>query len=407
MHGNQKGGKKKSSKNHKGTSSSGSDEVWNQELPVRINRIQLEQDSGKSLHDGRLGVTLVDLNRAGSALMEIVFEPDLRSSLQAAELLRTLQATLRQLGTCDGNMEDGSIRCDLNVSVKPAEAKAWGERVEVKNMNSVKSLVTAADFEISRQIESLEGGQAVEAETRAFDVVSGQTRRLRSKEGAVDYRFFPEPDLPPLVLDTHTVKHLRDTLPELPQAAKKRLMQDYGLSRYDASVLVGEAGALTFFEQVAKGRDPKVVANWICNDLFGLLKHEGSKYTSIAQSPVTAIRLAKMLDLLKSGTVSVRIAKDLLACMMNEEDAESDPEDIVKRKNWQQITDPKELSELCHRLVADPAHARQLKQYQQGKGRMKQYFLGQAMKETAGRANPEVLEAAMVQALDKTVEFKV
>ena len=387
-------------------------EAWEGAKVVRIARIQLEQDSGKSAHER--ASTLVDLNRAGSALMEIVFEPDLSSPAQAAELLRTLQATLRHLGTCDGNFEQGSIRCDLNVSVRPAGSAAWGARAEIKNMNSLKALQHAAAYEIRRQIAALERGEALASETRAFNVATGATRRMRAKEGAVDYRFFPEPDLPPLVLDAARVEALRQSLPELPQATRRRLGEPpYELSPYQAAVLVGQSGAVAFFEAVAGGgrREAKHVANWVCNDLFGLLKARQQQTFGASSAdddaalledcPVTAEALGELLDLLAEERISARTAKEVLALMVEDAEARGlGPAGIVEAKGWRQVGDEATLTALAERLVADPESARQRRQYREGRTNMLKYFVGQAMKETGGRAHPEKVEALLKAALE-------
>lgn len=387
-------------------------EAWEGAKVVRIARIQLEQDSGKSAHER--ASTLVDLNRAGSALMEIVFEPDLSSPAQAAELLRTLQATLRHLGTCDGNFEQGSIRCDLNVSVRPAGSAAWGARAEIKNMNSLKALQQAAAYEIRRQIAALERGEALASETRAFNVATGATRRMRAKEGAVDYRFFPEPDLPPLVLDAARVEALRQSLPELPQATRRRLGEPpYELSPYQAAVLVGQRGAVAFFEAVVGGgrREAKHVANWVCNDLFGLLKARQQQTFGASSAdddaalledcPVTAEALGELLDLLAEERISARTAKEVLALMVEDAEARGlGPAGIVEAKGWRQVGDEATLRALAERLVADPGSARQRRQYREGRTNMLKYFVGQAMKETGGRAHPEKVEALLKAALE-------
>ena len=393
-------------------------EAWEGAKVVRIARIQLEQDSGKSAHER--ASTLVDLNRAGSALMEIVFEPDLSSPAQAAELLRTLQATLRHLGTCDGNFEQGSIRCDLNVSVRPAGSAAWGARAEIKNMNSLKALQQAAAYEIRRQIAALERGEALSGETRAFNVATGATRRMRAKEGAVDYRFFPEPDLPPLVLDDALVEAIKGSLPELPQATRRRLGEaPYELSPYQAAVLVGQRGAVAFFEAVVGGgrREAKHVANWVCNDLFGLLKARQQQQQQqppqqpggasdeeaalLEDCPVTAEALGELLDLLAEERISARTTKEVLALMMEDAGARGlGPAGIVEAKGWRQVGDEATLKALAERLVADPGSARQRRQYREGRTNMLKYFVGQAMKETGGRAHPEKVEALLKAALE-------
>jgi aspartyl-tRNA(Asn)/glutamyl-tRNA(Gln) amidotransferase subunit B len=295
------------------------------------------------------------------------------------------------------------MRCDLNVSVKAADSEEArpGQRVEIKNMNSIKSLETAAEYEIKRQIECYERGEAVGRETRTYDAVAKVTRRMRAKEGAVDYRFFPEPDLPPLLLAPEEVEAMRATLPELPQATRKRLVDTYGLTAYDAAVLVGEAGAVAYFEELATGREPKTVANWVCNDLFGLLRQQEGKSDSytLLTSPISTTRLGSMIDLIGAGRISVRTGKDVLAVMMFE-DTVGSPEEIVQARDWEQISDEAVLRELAESLAADPGSEKQLRQYRQGKGQMMRYFVGQAMKVTNGRANPQMIEKALKEVLD-------
>lgn len=319
---------------------------------VRINRIQLEQDSGKSNHDLKPNDTMVDLNRAGTALMEIVMEPDIRSAAQAGNVLRKLQHLLVHIGTCDGQMEDGSMRCDLNVSVRPMDQQdTFGERVEIKNMNSIRNLVRAAEYEAARQIECLESGQSIYPETRTFDAVSGTTKRMRRKESAKDYRFFPEPDLPPLCLEDSLIEQLKQTLPELPDAQVERLQQMYDLTQYESNVLVQDQGAVAYFEQIAKDptRPNKVVANWVMNDLFGLLK---ATNTSIRSSPVGSKRLGQLIDLVVAKKISGKIAKEVLEKMYYED--ERDANDIVQAMGLLQISDPAEIEALCRQVVADP-----------------------------------------------------
>ncbi|MDX1426060.1 MAG: Asp-tRNA(Asn)/Glu-tRNA(Gln) amidotransferase subunit GatB, partial [Kiloniellales bacterium] len=299
---------------------------------VGIERLHLEQDAGKSLHDQHPQLTYVDLNRAGVALMEIVSKPDLRSPAEAAAYLQKLRAILRYLGTCDGNMEEGSLRCDVNVSVRRPGA-ALGIRTETKNVNSIRFIEQAIAYEARRQIAVLEDGGAVVQETRLFDPDKGETRPMRTKEEAHDYRYFPDPDLLPLVLDPAWVEEIRAGLPELPDAKKARFMADLGLSAYDAGVLVAERETAAFFEKVAEGRDAKLAANWVTGELFGALNRSG---LALGEAPVDAAKLGGLLDLVADGTISGRIAKEVFEAMW--ESGKSAAE-IVEQKGLRQISD--------------------------------------------------------------------
>eukprot|EP00644_Phytophthora_capsici_P014301 jgi/Phyca11/99132/e_gw1.3.46.1 len=383
---------------------------------VRITRIQIEQDSGKSNHDLEEDSTVVDLNRAGTALLEIVMEPDLRSPLEAGQVMRQLQHLLRHLDVCDGNMEEGSMRCDLNVSVRPTDlgeeadaetlhhaltsstAAPFGERVEVKNMNSIRNMMRAAEYEARRQITLIEeeGGQ-VHRETRSFDAVTGETKRMRSKEGAKDYRFFPEPDLPPLVFSENLIQEISKTMPELPDALKKRLCDQYSLTSYESSVLVNEPGAANYFETIAKenSRPSKVVVNWVLNELFGHLKTVNG---SIVSSPVAASALGALIDLIQDGTISGKIAKDVLEVMFFENEEKKSPLQIVEEKGWKQIQDPEEIRALCRLVLEDPKN---LEAYWKGKTQLFGFFIGQAMKRCGGRVHPELANSIMQEILDE------
>ncbi|CAI5721239.1 unnamed protein product [Peronospora destructor] len=338
---------------------------------VRITRIQLEQDSGKSNHDLEKENTVVDLNRAGTALLEIVMEPDLRSSLETGQIMRQLQHLLRHLDVCDGNMEKGSMRCDLNVSVRPTNqgedagtramtsstAAPFGERVEVKNMNSIRNMMRAAEHEVRRQIALIEKeGEEVHRETCSFDVATGKTKRMRSKEGAKDYRFFPEPDLPPLVLTDDLIEMISRSMPELPDVLKDRLCAQYDLTPYESSVLANEPGAAHYFESIAapNSRPSKMVANFVLNDLFGHLKASNG---DIFSSPVQATELGALVDLIQDGTISSKIAKDVLELMFYENEAKKTPLQIVEEKNWKQIQDPGEIRSQCRAVLDDPIRA--------------------------------------------------
>jgi aspartyl-tRNA(Asn)/glutamyl-tRNA(Gln) amidotransferase subunit B len=348
---------------------------------VGITRLHLEQDAGKSLHDQHPKETYVDLNRAGIGLMEIVSEPDLRSAEEAGIYLRKLRSILRYLGTCDGNMEEGSLRCDCNVSVRrPGEP--LGTRCEIKNLNSVRYAVEAIEHEARRQIEVLEGGGTIRQETRLYDTGRGETRPMRSKEDAHDYRYFPDPDLLPLVLDPEWVERLRVELPELPDAKKARFVADFGLRPEDAGVLVGERATAEYFERVADGRDARMAANWVMGDLFGALNKKG---LGIDESPVAAERLGALIDLIAGGTISGRIAKDIFAEMI---ETGADPAALVEEKGLRQVSDAGAIEATVDAALA--AHPAQVAQYQTNP-KVLGFFVGQVMKATGGKANPALV----------------
>lgn len=357
---------------------------------VGIRRLHLEQDAGKSLHDQDPTTTQVDLNRAGIALMEIVSEPDIRSAEEAGVYVRKLRSILRYIGACDGNMEEGSLRCDVNVSVRrPGED--LGIRSEVKNVNSIRYVVKAIDFEARRQIDLLESGEKVVQETRLFDAVRGETRSMRVKEEAHDYRYFPDPDLLPLTLDRDWVENLKSTLPELPDAKKARFVRDYGLPPYDTGVLVAERETADFFEEVAGGRDAKTAANWVMGELFGALNESG---IDIQDSPVSAAALGGLLDLLAEGTVSGRIAKDVFAEMFA---TRRQAAAIVEEKGLKQLTDRGAIEEVVDRVLSDQAD--KVAEYKAGKAKLFGYFVGQVMKATEGKANPKLVNEALREKL--------
>jgi len=349
---------------------------------IGITRLHLEQDAGKSLHDQHPSLTYVDLNRAGVALMEIVSEPDLRSAEEAGLYLRKLRSILRYLGTCDGNMEEGSLRCDCNVSVRrPGEP--LGTRSEIKNLNSIRYVMQAIDYEARRQIELIEEGGRVEQQTRLFDVGRGITRPMRSKEEAHDYRYFPDPDLLPLVLDSDWVEQIRAELPELPDAKKGRFMSEYGLSADDAGVLVTEKETALFFERVAEGRDAKTAANWVMGDLFGALNRLG---VGIEHLPVSAEQLGALIDLIADGTISGRLAKDVFAEMAT---SGADPAAIVTTKGLRQVTDSAAIEAAIDTVLA--AQADKVAEYRAGRDKLYGYFVGQIMRATQGKANPALV----------------
>ena len=356
---------------------------------VRIERLHLEQDAGKSLHDQDPNATYVDLNRAGTALMEIVSKPDMRTSEEAAAYVKKLRTILVYLGTCDGDMEKGNLRADVNVSVcrpgayekfrETGDFKHLGTRCEIKNVNSYRYIQQAIEYEARRQIEILEDGGKIDQETRLFDPGKLETRSMRSKEEAHDYRYFPDPDLLPLVLDPAWVKSIEETLPELPDAKKQRLQSQYGLSAYDAGVLIIEADRADYFEAAAKGRDAKLVSNWVTNELLSKLSAHGHE---IAASPLPSSDIAQLVELIENGTISSKIAKEVFEHMWA---GEGRPAEIVEKRGLVQINDTGAIEAAIDALIAaNPDKASAVKEKPQAIG----WFVGQVMKETGGKANP-------------------
>ncbi len=349
---------------------------------VGIERLHLEQDAGKSLHDQHPKLTYVDLNRAGVALMEIVSKPDMRSPEEAGAYLRKVRAILRYLGTCDGNMQEGSMRADVNVSVRRPGA-ALGTRTETKNLNSIRFVQAAIAFECRRQIELVEAGGEVVQETRLFDTERGVTRVMRSKEEAHDYRYFPDPDLPPLVLDEAMIERIRAELPELPDAKRARYVAALGLSDDDAGVLVAEQETAAFFEAVAAGREAKTVANWVMGDFFAQLNRAGLE---VAESPVSAAQLGALLDLVAAGTISGRIAKQVFETMFK---SGEDAAHIVARDGLRQVSDTGAIEAMIDQVIADnPEHAAEVRG---GKDKLVGWFVGQVMTASGGKANPQLV----------------
>jgi aspartyl-tRNA(Asn)/glutamyl-tRNA(Gln) amidotransferase subunit B len=352
---------------------------------VRIERLHLEQDAGKSIHDLDPEWTFVDLNRAGTALMEIVSRPDMRSAEEAGAYVKKLRTILVYLGTCDGDMEKGNLRADVNVSVRRPGAEL-GTRCEIKNVNSYRYIQQSIEYEARRQIEILEDGGSIDQETRLFDAGKGETRSMRSKEEAHDYRYFPDPDLLPLELDPDWVKAIEASLPELPDAKKDRLMRDYGLSAYDAGVLVIEAARADFFEKAAKGRDAKLVVNWTTNELLARLSKDGHE---IEQSPIPPEDIAALVQLIEEGVISSKIAKEVFDRMWAGEGA---PQAIVDKHGLVQVTDTGAIEAVIDALIAaNPAKAAAVRAKPQAIG----WFVGQVMKETGGKANPATVNALL------------
>ncbi len=358
-------------------------------IMVEIERLHLEQDAGKSLHDQHPEQSYVDLNRSGVALMEIVSRPDLRSSEEAAAYLKKLRAILRYLGTCDGNMDEGSMRADVNVSVRKPGGKL-GTRCEIKNVNSMRYVAAAVEYEARRQIDVIEGGGEIRQETRLYDSRKGETRSMRSKEEAHDYRYFPDPDLLPLEFDDALVERIKATLPELPDDKKDRFMRDYGLGLYDAGVLVAERESAAFFEDVAKGRDAKLAANWVINELFGRLNKEN---LAIGQSPISASAMGAIVSMISDNTISGKIAKDVFEIAWSEG---GDPNEIVEKRGLRQVTDTGAIEAAVDQVIAaNPQKVEQVKL----KPGMLGWFVGQVMQATGGKANPQAVNEALKKKL--------
>ena len=357
---------------------------------VGITRIHLEQDAGKSLHDQHPSNTFIDLNRSGVTLMEIVSEPDMRTPEEAGAYLHKLRSILRYLGTCDGNMEQGSLRCDANVSVR-RPGDELGTRCEIKNVNSIRFVQQAIDYEARRQIELIEEGGTVDQETRLFDSGNGITRSMRSKEEAHDYRYFPDPDLLPLEISQGFVEEIRASLPELPDAKKERFVSDYGLGTEDAGLLTAERATADFYEEVAKGRDPKLACNWVTGELFGVLNKSG---LGIGDSPVSAAALGGLIDLIADGTLSGRLAKDVFEAM-----AETGKEAsvVVEEKGLKQVSDSGAIEAEVDKVLQ--AYADKVAEYKGGKDKLFGFFVGQVMKATGGKANPGVVNEVLKKKL--------
>jgi len=349
---------------------------------IEIERLHLEQDAGKSLHDQHPSKSYVDLNRCGNALMEIVSKPDMRSGAEVAAYVTKIRAILRYLGTCDGNMDEGSMRCDVNLSMCRPGAE-YGTRAEIKNMNSIRFIQQAIAYESRRQIDILEAGGEVAQETRLFDTVLGETRSMRSKEDAHDYRYFPDPDLLPLVITQDYVDAINDNLPELPDAKKHRYMSDFGLNAYDASVLVAEKSRAEYFEIVVDGRDSKLAANWVINELLGALKKAEK---DIEDSPVSAVDLGAMVGLISDDTISGRIAKDVFAEMF---ETGKPAMDIIEEKGLKQVTDTGAIETIVDEVLAQ--NQDKVEQYKAGKDKLFGFFVGQVMKQSQGKANPALV----------------
>ena len=362
---------------------------------IRITRLHLEQDAGKSLHDLDPNKTYIDLNRSGIALMEIVSEPDMRSAKEAQEYVRKLRSILRYIQTCDGNMEEGSLRCDVNISVRK-KGEDFGIRCEIKNLNSIKSIGQAIEHEFNRQIEIIKSGGKVQQETRLFDEKKNETRAMRTKEEEHDYRYFPDPDLPPLEISDSFVEKIKKDLPELPDIKKKKLIEQYSISPYESSILVSDKSNVDFFEEIIeknKKRNPKTVAHWIIGDLFSMLNKNN---LDIKDSPVTASDLGELLDLIEDSTISGKLAKTVFEEMFT---TRKKPKQIIENKDLKQITDSGEIEKVIVKILTE--NAGKVEQYKSGKEKLYGYFVGQVMKATKGKANPKLVNEILKKKLAK------
>ena len=358
---------------------------------IGIERLHLEQDAGKSLHDQDPNLTFVDLNRSGIALMEIVSKPDMSSPDEAIAYVRKVRSILRYLDTCDGNMEQGSLRADVNVSVRKNNEEL-GTRCEIKNLNSFKHIGAAINFEVDRQIKIIESGELVKQETRLYEVASNKTRSMRSKEDAHDYRYFPDPDLLPLQLETEWIEEIKKSLPELPDEKKSRFIKTYAISEYDAEVLTSDRKISEFFEEVTTNRSPKLSVSWVASELFAILNKLN---IGIENSPVSSKQLGELLDEIENGTVSNRAAKEVFEEMCN---SEKSVKDIINEKGLVQISDISEIETFIDKVLAN--NPENVKKYKNGKTKLLGFFIGEVMKATKGKANPGLLNQIVKKKLD-------
>ncbi len=359
---------------------------------IHITRAHLEEDAGKSLHEDFHGMSGIDLNRAGTPLLEIVSEPDMRSAKEAVAYLKTLHSLVRYLGICDGNMQEGSFRCDANVSIR-RKGDPLGTRTELKNINSFRFVERAIQYEVERQIALVEGGGKVRQETRLFDPQKNETRPMRSKEEANDYRYFPDPDLLPLAVTTEQIEQIRHALPELPQQKHQRFMEQYGLSAYDATVLVSSRAMADYFEEavIASGNQAKLTANWVAGELSAALNKSDIEITA---SPVTAANLGKLVLRIADNTISGKIAKTIFESLWNKE---GDVDHIIEKQGLKQVTDSAAIEDLIEKILA--ANPQQVADYRSGKDKLFGFFVGQAMKESGGKLNPQQLNAILKEKL--------
>ena len=364
----------------------------NGEKNIGIERLHLEQDAGKSIHDLDPQNTLVDLNRSGVALMEIVSKPDLRSLEEVNAYIKKLRSIMRYLGTCDGNMQEGSLRADVNVSVRKKGDQKLGTRCEIKNVNSIKFMQMAIDYEANRQVDVIEEGGSIDQETRLFDTKKNETRSMRSKEDAHDYRYFPDPDLLPLELEDNYIEQIKKDIPELPDEKKKRFIEKFKLTPYEANILVSDIEVSKYFEEVSKNSDVKLATNWITGELFALLN---DKNIEITESPISSKNLSKLINLIKDGTISGKIAKSVFEIMSN---GDKDPSIIIEEKGLKQQSDPKELENIIDKVISD--NPQNVNAYKAGKDKLFGFFVGQVMKNTGGKANPKLVNEILKKKLN-------
>ena len=358
---------------------------------IGIERLHLEQDAGKSLHDQDPNLTFVDLNRSGIALMEIVSNPDMSSADEAVEYIKKVRSILRYLDTCDGNMEQGSLRADVNVSVnKPGDE--LGTRCEIKNLNSFKYIHSAIIYEAKRQVKLIESGESINQETRLYNIVTGETRSMRSKEDAHDYRYFPDPDLLPLEIEDKWIEKIKSTIPELPDQKKNRFIKDYNLNEYDAGVIVSDKATSDYYEKVVKNRSPKLVTTWVTSELFSILN---KKNLTIDESPVSHDKLGELIYNIENGKVSNRLAKDIFEEMC---ETGKSPSDIISEKGLSQISDEGELEKLVNDVLS--ANPENVQKYKNGKDKLFGFFVGEAMKLSKGKANPKLLNELLKSKLN-------
>jgi aspartyl-tRNA(Asn)/glutamyl-tRNA(Gln) amidotransferase subunit B len=358
---------------------------------IHVERIHLEQDAGKSIHDQHPTATLIDLNRSGIALMEIVSKPDMRSPFEASEYVKTIRGILRALGTSDGDMEKGNLRCDANVSVRKIGEEKLGTRCEIKNLNSMRNISRAIEFEAARQVEILENGGKIDQETRLFDAINGDTRTMRSKEDAMDYRYFPDPDLPPLLLTQEYVEEIRKSLPELPSAKKERYIKEFGIPEYDAGVLTADTEISFYFEKLITKHEPKICVTWLTVELFGRMNKAGINFENLK---ISAENLVELLDLIKSGEISGKIAKDVLDEMF--ESGESAAK-VVELKGFKQVSDTSAIKKIIDEVMAKNENF--VTDYRLGKDKLFGFFVGQVMKESKGQANPVMVNELLKKKL--------
>ncbi|MGL9681543.1 MAG: Asp-tRNA(Asn)/Glu-tRNA(Gln) amidotransferase subunit GatB [Wolbachia sp.] len=363
--------------------------INNDEKEIRIARIHLEQDSGKSIHEE--SKTYVDLNRAGVALMEIVSKPDLRSSAEAAEFMKKLRQILRYIGSCNGDMEKGSLRCDANVSVRPKGSNTFGTRCEIKNLNSIRYITQAIDYEIQRQIEILESGGKISQDTLLFDITLGKTKVMRNKEDASDYRYFPEPDLLPVEVSQNKIDFIKSSLPELPDQKKLRYIKELGINEYDAEVITSDKAIADYFEELIKKHDSKLAITWLTVELFGRLNKAS---IDIVSSPIKANALSELLDFIVDGTISAKLGKQVFDTMFENGKSASL---IIEEQDLKQITDKGQISEVINKIINN--NKDKVQEYKNGKTKLYRYFVGEVMKLTKGKASPDIVNLILGEKL--------